>query len=156
ALGAALFAYHTILGQRRGFVMRDAYWGEEYSDADIEAFLKGNGIRYMRCANEEDLVGRCVDTLAHGKVLAWLQGRLEWGPRALGNRSILADPRRVDMKEIVNVKIKFREPFRPFAPAVLAERAHEYFEFGAGDGEYPNRFMLNVAPVREDARELTP
>jgi carbamoyltransferase len=156
ALGAALFGCHTVLGQPRSFVMEHAYWGEEHSAADTEAFLKGNGIGYERCANQEELIARCVDSLTQGKVLGWMQGRFEWGPRALGNRSIIADPRRADMKEIVNVKIKFREPFRPFAPSVLAERAGEYFEIGGGDGKYPSRFMLNVAPVRDDKRTVVP
>jgi carbamoyltransferase len=156
ALGAALFGHHTVLGQPRSFVMEHAYWGEEHSAADTEAFLKGNGIAYQHCPNQEDLIGRCVDSLTQGKVLGWLQGRFEWGPRALGNRSIIADPRRNEMKEIVNVKIKFREPFRPFAPSVLAERADEYFVIGAHDGKFPSRFMLNVAPVREDKRAVVP
>ncbi|HEV3114442.1 MAG TPA: carbamoyltransferase [Candidatus Binataceae bacterium] len=156
ALGAALFGYHTVLGQPRSFVMEHAYWGEEHSAAETEAFLKKSGIPHQRCANQEELVGRCVDSLTQGKVLGWLQGRFEWGPRALGNRSIIADPRRNEMKEIVNVKIKFREPFRPFAPSVLAERADEYFEIGARDGKYPSRFMLNVAKVREDKRAVVP
>jgi carbamoyltransferase len=136
--------------------MEHAYWGEEHSAAETEAFLKKSGIPHQRCANQEELVGRCVDSLTQGKVLGWLQGRFEWGPRALGNRSIIADPRRNEMKEIVNVKIKFREPFRPFAPSVLAERADEYFEIGARDGKYPSRFMLNVAKVREDKRAVVP
>jgi len=156
ALGAALFGYHTVLGQPRSFVMEHAYWGEEHSAEATEAFLKSNSIAYEHCANQEELIARCVDSLAQGKVLGWEQGSFEWGPRALGNRSIIADPRRADMKEIVNVKIKFREPFRPFAPSVLAERAGEYFEVGAGDGKYPSRFMLNVAPVREDKRAVVP
>src|SRR5579883_249773 len=156
ALGAALFGYHTVLGQPRSFVMEHAYWGEEHGAEAIEAFLKGGGIRYERCANQEELVGRCVESLAQGGVLGWMQGRFEWGPRALGCRSILADPRRNEMKEVVNVKIKFREPFRPFAPSVLAERAGDYFEIGASDGKYPSRFMLNVAKVREAMRERVP
>jgi carbamoyltransferase len=156
ALGAALFGYHTVLGQPRSFVMDHAYWGEEHSAAATEAFLKGGGIAFERCANQEELIARCVDALAQGKVLGWAQGRFEWGPRALGNRSIIADPRRADMKEIVNVKIKFREPFRPFAPSVLAERAGDYFETGGRDGKYPSSFMLNVAAVRGDKREVIP
>ena len=156
ALGAALFGYHTVLGNPRTFLMEHAYWGEEHGPAQTEEFLKKYGIPYERCANQEELIGRCVDSLTRGKVLGWSQGRFEWGPRALGNRSIIADPRRADMKETVNVKIKFREPFRPFAPSVLAERAADFFEIGAGDGKYPSRFMLNVAKVREDKRELVP
>jgi carbamoyltransferase len=156
ALGAALFGYHTVLGHPRSFVMEHAYWGEEHGADQIEGFLSEQGIAYERCGNEAELVERCVDSLAAGKVIGWLQGRFEWGPRALGNRSILADPRRTDMKETVNLKIKFREPFRPFAPSVLTERAAEYFDMGNGDGKYPSRFMLNVTPVRADKQAVVP
>ena len=125
AIGAALYAYHVVLGKPRKFIMEHAYWGEEHGPGEIEKFLRENGIRYRRLESEEKLVERIVDELQAGKVVGWFQGRFEWGPRALGNRSILADPRRADMKDIVNVKIKFREPFRPFAPSVLAECAEE-------------------------------
>jgi carbamoyltransferase len=106
--------------------------------------------------NEEKLIERVVDRLQNGKVIGWFQGRFEWGPRALGNRSILADPRRADMKDLVNVKIKFREPFRPFAPSVLAERAEEYFVLPQAARHYPARFMLYVVDVREEKREIIP
>ena len=102
-----------------------AYWGQEHSPGEIEKFLRKKGIRYRRFDCEEKLIERIVDELQAGKVVGWFQDRFEWGPRALGNRSILADPRRADMRDIVNVKIKFREPFRPFAPSVLAECAEE-------------------------------
>src|SRR5881296_1831582 len=87
-------------------------------------------------------------------MIGWSQGRFEWGPRALGNRSILADPRRADMKEIVNTKIKFREPYRPFAPSVLAEHVDEYYELPNADRLYPARFMLLVAKAKEEKRHL--
>jgi carbamoyltransferase len=96
------------------------------------------------------------DALIDSKVVGLFQGRFEWGPRALGNRSILADPRRAEMKNIVNVKIKFREPFRPFAPVVPEERAGEYFDLGRADGQYPQRFMLMVSPVLPDKQEVIP
>jgi len=157
ALGAALYAYHMVLGKPRGFIMEHAYWGEEHGPGEIEKFLKGNSIRYQRLDSEEKLIERIVDKLQAGKVVGWFQGRFEWGPRALGNRSILADPRRADMKDIVNVKIKFREPFRPFAPSVLAERAEEYFTLPGGSSRhYPARFMLYVVDVREDKRSTLP
>ena len=127
AIGAALYAYHTVLGKPRQFVMEHAYWGQEHDAGDTEAFLKQNGIPYERLDQEEKLIERVVDNLQGGKVIGWSQGKFEWGPRALGNRSILADPRRAEMKDIVNVKIKFREPFRPFAPSVLSEKAEDYF-----------------------------
>jgi carbamoyltransferase len=97
-----------------------------------------------------------VDRLTEGKVIGWFQGRFEWGPRALGNRSILADPRRGEMKDIVNTKIKFREPYRPFAPSVLVEKAEEYFELPHQAHNYPSRFMLYVVGVKEDKRETIP
>jgi len=156
AVGAALYAYHIVLGQPRQFVMEHAYWGEEHSPDEIEKFLKENGIRYQRVDDEEKLIQRVVDRLQAGKVVGWFQGRFEWGPRALGNRSILADPRRADMKDIVNVKIKFREPFRPFAPSVLEERTEECFVLPEAVKHYPARFMLYVVDVREDKRDLLP
>ena len=156
AMGAALYAYHMVLDKPRKFVMKHAYWGEEHSAAEIEKFLKENGIRHQRLVNEEKLIERIVDGLQAGKVVGWFQGRFEWGPRALGNRSILADPRRPDMKDIVNVKIKFREPFRPFAPSVLAERAEEYFVLPEAARHYPARFMLYVVDVREEKRDMVP
>jgi carbamoyltransferase len=102
------------------------------------------------------MLDRAIDLLADGQVLGWSQGRFEWGPRALGQRSILADPRRNDMKDIVNVKIKFREPYRPFAPSVLAERADDYFDTGGASSQYPARFMLLVEPVRPEAQQVLP
>jgi carbamoyltransferase len=136
--------------------MEHAYWGEEHSADDIQAFLKANAIPYERFDQEESLIERVVDHLQDGKVIGWSQGKFEWGPRALGSRSILADPRRADMKDIVNVKIKFREPFRPFAPSVLSERAQDYFELDNAAAHYPARFMLYVVDVKESKRELIP
>src|SRR5213594_879654 len=115
AVGAALFVHHMILGKPRQFVMEHAYWGESHDAATVEGFLKERGIRYERFDDEPALLERVVDRLQTGQVVGWSQGRFEWGPRALGHRSILADPRRPEMRDIVNVKIKFREPYRPFA-----------------------------------------
>lgn len=156
ALGAALYAYHMVLGKPRKFVMEHAYWGEEYGSGEIESFLKEKGVRHHRLDNEGKMIELVVDRLQAGKVVGWFQGRFEWGPRALGNRSILADPRRADMKDIVNVKIKFREPFRPFAPSVLAERTEEYFVLPEAPRHYPARFMLYVVDVRAEKREMIP
>lgn len=156
AIGAALYGYHMILGKPRGFVMEHAYWGEEHNAGAIETFLKENGIRYQRLEDEDRLLERVVERLQAGKVVGWCQGRFEWGPRALGNRSILADPRRADMKEIVNIKIKFREPFRPFAPSVLADRAEEYFVLPEAARHYPARFMLYVVDVQKQKRDVLP
>ena len=156
ALGAALHVYHTVLGQPRKLVMQHAYWGQEYGNPEIEAFLQGEHIAYEKVSQESALIDRTVDALTRGKVVGWYQGRFEWGPRALGNRSILADPRRAEMKDIVNTKIKFREPYRPFAPSVLAARAEEYFDLPNATAQDPARFMLLVAPVRPEKHEAIP
>jgi carbamoyltransferase len=155
AVGAALYAYHTLLGKPRGFVMEHAFWGQEHQEAKVRAFLDAENIPYQRL-DDSALLDRTVDALAAGQVVGWHQGRFEWGPRALGHRSILADPRRADMKDIVNTKIKFREPYRPFAPSVLAGRTGEYFAAPGVERQYPSRFMLLVTPVREDKREVIP
>lgn len=154
AVGAALYAYHVLLGRPRLFVMEHAYWGAEYDEDSVAQFVQAYGLRAERYEDDEKLLERVVEGLMAGKVVGWFQDRFEWGPRALGNRSILADPRQVDMKDIVNVKIKFREPFRPFAPSVLVERAEELFELGGAAKHYPARFMLYVAPVKRP--ELIP
>jgi carbamoyltransferase len=156
AVGAALYAYHTMLGKPRKFVMDHAYWGKEYTPMETEEFLKSENIPYERINDDEKLYARVTDHLQSGKVIGWYQGRFEWGPRALGNRSIIADARRTDMKDIVNVKIKFREPFRPFAPSVLAEKAEDYFVLDDAAKHYPARFMLYVVDVRENKREVLP
>jgi carbamoyltransferase len=156
ALGAALWAYHEVLGKPRRFVMEHAYWGEEYTEAETRAFLDGQGIKYTYYADDDMLLDMVAAAIADGQVIGWHQGRFEWGPRALGNRSILADPRRTEMKDIVNTKIKFREPFRPFAPVVLAERAHEYFDFPEIDRQMAPKFMLMVSPVFKDKWAVIP
>jgi carbamoyltransferase len=156
AVGAALWGYHAVLGRPRSFVMEHAAWGEAHGPDAVEGFLRAAGIPYERLEDEDRLIARVVDRLQEGKVVGWHQGRFEWGPRALGHRSILADPRRADMKDIVNTKIKFREPFRPFAPSVLAERAEDYFELPDAARHYPARFMLYVVDVRKDRQSLLP
>ena len=156
ALGAALFAYHQILGQPRGFVMEHAAWGQQHSMDAIRAAAAATGFRVEECRDEEAMLARAAELLASGRVLGWQQGRFEWGPRALGQRSILADPRRADMKDTVNVKIKFREPYRPFAPSVLQESADDYFDTAGASSQYPARFMLLVEPVKEGARAVLP
>jgi carbamoyltransferase len=156
ALGAALHGYHTVLEQPRKLVMEHAYWGEQHCTAEVEKFLRESRIPYERLEDEEELLSRVVNALTEGKVVGWSQGRFEWGPRALGNRSILADPRRTDMKDIVNTKIKFREPYRPFAPSVLVERASEFFEIDEPEQRFPARFMLYVVKVKPDKQHLLP
>jgi carbamoyltransferase len=156
ALGAALFAQHCVLGAPRSFVLEHAYWGKEYAQNEIVDFLRGSDIAHTVCANEDELLDRVVEHLSDGRVLGWFQGRFEWGPRALGARSILADPGRADMKEIVNLKIKFREPFRPFAPSVLVEAADRYFAIEQPARHHPARFMLYVVDVKPGQAELVP
>ena len=156
AIGAALYAYHSLLGKPRAFVMTHAFWGAEHGPDEIEPFLEETGVRYDRLDDEDALIDRVVSHLQDGRVVGWVQGRFEWGPRALGHRSILADPRRPDMKDLVNVKIKFREPFRPFAPSVLVERAADYFALPRPGDQLPARFMLYVVDVHEAKRSEIP
>jgi carbamoyltransferase len=156
ALGAALFAHHQVLGHPRAFVMEHAAWGQQHSMDDIRRAASEASFPVEECADEDRMLDRAAALLASGKVIGWHQGRFEWGPRALGQRSILADPRRADMKDVVNVKIKFREPYRPFAPSVLQERADEFFDCSGADTQYPARFMLLVEPVRPAARIVLP
>jgi carbamoyltransferase len=159
ALGAALYAYHVLLGKPRKFVMDHAYWGRAYSDGEIKSALEARGVSYEYIGDDDKLAEICASELASGRVLGWYQGRFEWGPRALGNRSIIADPRREEMKDVVNTKIKFREPFRPFAPSILSDRVDEYFDGAANAGVWPTelaRFMLAVMPVAEDKQAKIP
>lgn len=155
AVGAALYAYHVLLQQPRRFVMEHAYWGAGFSHEEIERALRQHHLA-SESLDEEELVDTVAQGLAGGTVVGWYQGRTEWGPRALGNRSILADPRRADMKQVVNEKIKFREPFRPFAPSIPMEAVAEYVEFTEAARHYPAHFMLYVAPVRPEKRDVIP
>ncbi len=156
AVGAALYAYHVLLGQPRKFVMEHAYWGQGYSPDEVKGFLDKESIAYEHIDNEEKLFDQVVDTITKGRVVGWMQGRFEWGPRALGNRSILADPTRAEMKDIVNTKIKFREPFRPFAPVVLEERSREYFKLDHPEKQHAARYMLLVADIPQEKQASIP
>jgi len=153
ALGAALVGYHMQMGRARkanGDGMRGAYLGPEFSQAEIEERLTKCGARF-ELLEDTALVSTCAEDLAQGKALAWFQGRMEFGPRALGNRSILGDPRSPDMQKTLNLKVKYRESFRPFAPSVLREHVGEWFEL---DGDSP--YMLLVADVvKERRRQMT-
>jgi carbamoyltransferase len=158
ALGAALYVAHHILGQPRRFVMEHAYWGPAFSDDQIGKALAGRAedlrrvdCRVNRVDDEDRLCSEAAGWIAAGRVIGWFQGRMEWGARALGNRSILADPRRADMRDIINTKIKFREKFRPFAPSILEESLDDYFV-----GAVPDPFMVQVYPVRPDKRRVIP
>jgi carbamoyltransferase len=154
AMGAALYAYHCLLNKPRKFILQHAYWGKEYPEEQIKDFLESNNISYQYFNDEDRVIDSAVGALVSGKVIGWFQGRFEWGPRALGNRSILADPRNEKMKDIVNIKIKFREPFRPFAPTVLYDKAEDFFELGRFKEHYPLRFMLYTVPVKR--KDLIP
>ena len=153
ALGAALWAWHILLGKPRSWVQSHAYFGKAYGDADYQHFLNAAGLKYESPKSEDKLTELIVDALLKQQVIGFHQGRFEWGPRALGNRSILADPRGEDMKEIVNTKIKFREPFRPFAPVILRERSQEYFEYPQVSDHHAPRYMLMVAPIKSDKQD---
>lgn len=154
ALGAALWAYHIVLGKPRNWVMPHAYWGEGFTDAQCKEYLDSKGAKYESFDdNEDQMLDIVAESLTNKKVVGFFQGRFEWGPRALGNRSILADPRTDAMKEVVNTKIKFREPFRPFAPVILRDRAAEYFDYpGVQEHEAP-RYMLMVSPIKPEKQD---
>lgn len=151
SLGAALWAYHVVLGKPRNWVMPHAYWGQSFTTDECRAYLDSKGVKYEDFEGRDDeMLDIIAESLTRQKVIGLFQGRFEWGPRALGNRSILADPRFDHMKEVVNTKIKFREPFRPFAPVVLRDRALEYFDYPEVQEHEAPRYMLMVAPVREE------
>ncbi len=154
ALGAALWVYHIVLGKPREWVMPNAYWGQSYTDGDVRQFLTDQNAQYTDFADREDvMLDQLADKLTRKKVIGFFQGRFEWGPRALGNRSILADPRSEEMKEVVNTKIKFREPFRPFAPVILRDRALEYFDYPEVQTHEAPRYMLMVSPIKADKQD---
>jgi len=142
SIGAALSVWHERLHRPRSFVMHHAYYGSQYSDREILAELETAGVAYRRMS-ETDLVDQTAAQIAAGKVVGWFQGRMEFGPRALGNRSILADPRRTDMKDLLNSRIKHREHFRPFCPSVLAESVSDFFETA-----YPSPFMVTAYRIK--------
>ena len=157
ALGAALYLWHDGLGNNENrFVMDHAYWGESYDDDQIGKSIEASEFKSQHIQNETDLLDMTVDRLISGKVIGRFNGRFEWGPRALGNRSILADPRSNEMKDLVNTKIKFREPFRPFAPSILAESTESYFDLPNAMDNMAARFMLLVTDVHEDKQDLIP
>jgi carbamoyltransferase len=144
-----MYVYHVVLASRI-FTMEHAYWGSEYPVSQMAADIKKSGFPYEEFDDDGPLLDRAVDTLLDSKVIAWYRGRFEWGPRALGHRSIIADPRRDEMKEIVNTKIKFREPFRPFAPVVMEDKVTDYFSSPGMDKQYPPRYMLMVSDIPAD------
>lgn len=148
AIGAALYVWHQKLGKPRAWRMTHPFWGPSYTDDEMASALQARGIPFRTVADPEAEAAR---RLADGKIVGWFQGRAEIGPRALGARSILADPRRAEMKDVVNSRVKRREAFRPFAPSVLDERGTQYF-----DDYSTNPFMLLVLPVRREKRDVIP
>lgn len=150
SIGAALYVWHQRLKQPRSWVMRHVYYGTGYRDDEIQSELDRAGACYHKL-HEAELLKRTAQQIADGKIVGWFQGRMEFGPRALGNRSILADPRRKEMKEILNRRIKYREPFRPFCPSILAEHAGEYFEI-----DYPSPFMVIAFKIKASQRDRVP
>lgn len=150
AIGAAFWISNMVLGNKRDFVMTSPYWGPEFSAGDIEAVLRKEGVQYEKL-NDEELFKRTARDIVDGKIVGWFQGRTEWGPRALGNRSILVDPRKKEMKDILNERIKRREGFRPFAPSVLQDFVSEWFE-----SDSPVPFMEKVYSIRPEKRKFIP
>ena len=158
AVGAAYHVWNQILGRPRSFVLNKPYLGAGFSNDRIEEVLRNNkskidgtGCSVQRIDDQQELCRQTAQYISEGMVVGWFQGRMEWGPRALGNRSILCDPRRSDMKDIMNLKIKRRESFRPFAPSIHVEATGEYFETS-----YPVPFMLKVYIIRPEKREIIP
>lgn len=155
AVGAAYYVWHQVLGKPRSFVMDHAYWGPGYSRDEVRHAIDANGLANggytIAELSEAELMTRTASIIADGKILGWFQGRAEWGPRALGNRSIVADPRRPEMKEILNQRVKHREIFRPFAPSILAESTGEWFE-----KSHPSPFMNLAYSVRPEKRNKIP
>lgn len=155
AIGAAFYIWHQKLRKPRSFTMDHAYWGPGYSPSEVRSAIEASGItrngHAVLALPEEELTRRAAALVADGNILGWFQGRAEWGPRALGNRSIVADPRRADMKEVLNQRIKHREIFRPFAPSILAEATGEWFEKA-----HPSPFMALAYAVRPEKRSQIP
>jgi carbamoyltransferase len=150
ALGAAFHVWHQLLGKPRSFQLEHAFWGGGVDAVECRAAASQVGLE-ARAMDETALVDHVVNAICDGKVVGWFQNRMEFGARALGSRSLLADPRRTDMRELINLKIKFREKFRPFAPSVLEERVGEYFEINE-----PSPFMERVLPIRQEKQAEIP
>lgn len=156
ALGAALYVYHHLLKNEKRTVWNHSYHGASYENDYIKSYLTKEKIPHV-FMNDKQLTDTISRQITRGKVIGWIQGRFEWGPRALGNRSILGDPRNPNMKDIINVKVKFRERFRPFAPSVLSERAHLAFSLPENSPDHlPLRYMLYVIPVKPVWRKKIP
>ncbi len=155
SLGAAFYVYNSLLENKRDYIMKDAYLGPGYSDEEIEKFLIDNEIKYSKFKNDYELVKKTASLIYNNNVVGWLQGRMEFGPRALGSRSILSNPCNIKMQKILNLKVKHRESYRPFAPVICVEDAKTYFEC---DKEIPltTDFMLMVYPIKEKYHKIIP
>lgn len=150
SFGAAFYIWNRVLGKERGFIQDHAYWGWEARSEDIVSAAASIGVPTIDL-DEQSLIEKTVDLLIAGKVVGWFQGRMEFGARALGNRSLIADPRRTDMRDIINLRIKFREKFRPFAPSILEEHVGEWFEI-----DEPTPYMEKVFPIRSEKHREIP
>src|SRR5450432_77331 len=147
AIGAAMHTYHSVLKQPRRYALRHSYLGPDFSDSRIQSALSSASLEGRKLERQALLV-EVADQIAAGNVVGWFQGRMEWGTRALGNRSIVAHPGLPNMKDVLNARIKRREWFRPFAPSILADKQHEYFEH-----DHPSPFMLHVYKIRPEKRK---
>jgi carbamoyltransferase len=150
SFGAAFYVWNCVLGQPRSFVQNHAYWGCDTSDDEAVEAAPAAGVSFEQL-DDAELVDRASDLIVSGIVVGWFQGKMEFGARALGNRSLLADPRRTDMRDIINLRIKYREKFRPFAPSILEEHVNEWFELAE-----PAPYMEKVFPIRREQREQIP
>jgi carbamoyltransferase len=155
SVGAAVYVYNTILGKERNYVLENPYLGPKFGTDQIKNFLDKNKIKYYSFKDDQELVDRVSSLLYKNNVIGWFQGRMEWGPRALGSRSILSNPTNLDMQEILNLKVKHREKFRPFAPVICEEDALKYFETDSPI-PMPTDFMLMVYPIRKEWRQKIP
>ena len=154
-IGTVSYIYNTLLGNKRNYIMKNAFLGPEYSDREIKNFLLDKTIKYTLFRDEKELVKKTAKLIYDNNVIGWFEGRMEWGPRALGSRSILSNPVNPNMQEILNLKVKHREKFRPFAPVVCEDDALEYFECDKPI-PLPTDFMLMVYPVKKKYRKKIP
>jgi carbamoyltransferase len=155
SIGVACYVYNTILGNKRKFVLNNVFLGPEFSTESIKKFLDKNNIRYSEFKNKKELIKTTAKLIYDNKVIGWFQGRMEFGPRALGNRSILANPCNPKAKKLLNSKVKHREKFRPFAPVVCEDDALKYFDCDKPIPK-PTDFMLMVYPIKEELRKKIP
>lgn len=155
SLGVCSYIYNTILGNKRNYAMKDAYLGPGYSNEEIKEFLDSNKIKYTTFNSDQELIKTTADLLINNNVIGWFHGKMEWGPRALGNRSILSNASNKEMQDILNLKVKHREKFRPFAPVVCEDDALKYFECDIPIPETTD-YMLMVYPIKKEWQEKIP